>query len=92
MIFVLVDKMLRTQIVTCPAVVNWLFSSHMSQDFTKLYTWEILHATLRKMGKHVVKIAKELDETKERLAKKNKVRICRENALLWKLILSFHIL
>ncbi|XP_072015852.1 nuclear cap-binding protein subunit 1-like [Amphiura filiformis] len=72
MIFVLVDKMLRTQIVTCPAVVNWIFSPYMAEDFTKLFTWEILHATLRKMSKHVVKIAKELENTKEKLAKKNK--------------------
>lgn len=72
MIFVLVDKMLRTQIVTCPAVVNWLFSPHMADDFTKLYVWEILHATLRKMDKHVTRIGNELTEAKERMEKKNK--------------------
>lgn len=69
MIAVLVDKMVRTQIVDCAAVANWLFSQDMSQDFTRYYMWEILHSTLRKMNKHVQKIQKELEEAKDKLEK-----------------------
>jgi nuclear cap-binding protein subunit 1 len=47
MIVVLVDKMLKTQIVECSAVANWIFSKDMLADFTKLYAWEILHLTVR---------------------------------------------
>ncbi|KAA0709650.1 Nuclear cap-binding protein subunit 1 80 kDa nuclear cap-binding protein [Triplophysa tibetana] len=66
---VLVDKLIRTQIVDCATVANWIFSTDMAQDFTRFYVWEILHSTIRKMNKHVQKIQKELDEAKEKLEK-----------------------
>uniref|UniRef100_A0A673ID22 Nuclear cap-binding protein subunit 1-like n=1 Tax=Sinocyclocheilus rhinocerous TaxID=307959 RepID=A0A673ID22_9TELE len=66
---VLVDKLIRTQIVDCAAVANWIFSPEMAHDFTRFYVWEILHSTIRKMNKHVQKIQKELDEAKEKLEK-----------------------
>ncbi|XP_075459263.1 nuclear cap-binding protein subunit 1 isoform X2 [Ascaphus truei] len=74
MITVLVDKMIRTQIVDCAAVANWIFSPALSHDFTRLYIWETLHSTIRKMNKHVQKIQRELEETKQRLAKQHKRR------------------
>ncbi len=43
----LVDKMLKTQIVECAAVANWIFSREMLGEFTKGYVWEILHLTIR---------------------------------------------
>ncbi|ELK12978.1 Nuclear cap-binding protein subunit 1 [Pteropus alecto] len=74
MIAVLVDKMIRTQIVDCAAVANWIFSSELSRDFTRLFVWEMLHSTIRKMNKHVLKIQKELEEAKEKLARQHKRR------------------
>ncbi|KAM8984305.1 nuclear cap-binding protein subunit 1 isoform 2-T2 [Guaruba guarouba] len=74
MIAVLVDKMIRTQIVDCAAVANWIFSSELAHDFTRFYIWEILHSTIRKMNKHVLKIHKELEDTKARLARQHKRR------------------
>ncbi|XP_052011099.1 nuclear cap-binding protein subunit 1-like [Xyrauchen texanus] len=71
MIYVLVDKFIRTQIVDCAAVANWIFSPEMAHDFTRFYVWEILHSTIRKMNKHVQKIQKELDEAKEKLEKQH---------------------
>lgn len=35
MISVLVDKLIRTQIVDCAAVANWLFSPNMAHEFTR---------------------------------------------------------
>ncbi|XP_060904528.1 nuclear cap-binding protein subunit 1 [Labrus mixtus] len=69
MIAVLVDKMIRTQIVDCAAVANWLFSQDMAHEFTRLFVWEILHSTIRKMNKHVQKIQVELEEAKDKLEK-----------------------
>uniref|UniRef100_A0A3Q3F5W6 Nuclear cap binding protein subunit 1 n=1 Tax=Labrus bergylta TaxID=56723 RepID=A0A3Q3F5W6_9LABR len=69
MIAVLVDKMIRTQIVDCAAVANWLFSQDMAHEFTRLFIWEILHSTIRKMNKHVQKIQVELEEAKDKLEK-----------------------
>uniref|UniRef100_A0A3B4BA43 MIF4G domain-containing protein n=1 Tax=Periophthalmus magnuspinnatus TaxID=409849 RepID=A0A3B4BA43_9GOBI len=75
MIAVLVDKMIRTQIVDCAAVANWLFSQDMAHEFTRLYIWEILHSTIRKMNKHVQKIQKELEEAKDKLEKQQHKRV-----------------
>ena len=47
MMVILVDKMLKTQIVECAAVANWIFSNEMGSEFTKGYTWEMLHLTIR---------------------------------------------
>ena len=47
MMVVLVDKLLKTQIIQCSAVANWLFSKEMVPEFTKLYVWEMLHLTIR---------------------------------------------
>jgi nuclear cap-binding protein subunit 1 len=47
MMVMLVDKLLKTQVVECAAVANWIFSKEMVQDFTKLYVWEMLHLTIR---------------------------------------------
>ena len=44
---VLVDKLLKTQIIECAAVANWIFSKEMMADFTKSYVWEMLHLTIR---------------------------------------------
>ena len=66
MMVMLVDKYLRTQIVQCAAVANWIFSKEMLPEFTKNYVWEILHATIRKMNKHVSKLQKEVNDARER--------------------------
>ncbi len=65
MLVVLVDKLLKTQIVECSAVANWLFSKEMTSEFTKCYSWEILHLTIRKMNKHVNKLSKEATEARK---------------------------
>ena len=49
MMVVLVDKLLKTQIVECSAVANWIFSKEMVSEFTKLYAWELLHLTIRRV-------------------------------------------
>ncbi|XP_059486308.1 nuclear cap-binding protein subunit 1 isoform X2 [Neocloeon triangulifer] len=67
MMVVLVDKMLKTQIIECSAVANWIFSREMNGEFTKMYLWEILHLTIRKMSKHVQRLGNELSEARERL-------------------------
>lgn len=58
MMVVLIDKLLKTQIVECSAVATWIFSKEMNNDFTKMYLWEILHLTIKKMNKHVIKLSK----------------------------------
>ncbi|CAH1100099.1 unnamed protein product [Psylliodes chrysocephalus] len=69
MMIVLVDKMLKTQIVECSAVANWIFSKEMTPEFTKMYLWEILHLTIKKINKHVIKLGAELTDAREKLAR-----------------------
>ncbi|XP_055606916.1 nuclear cap-binding protein subunit 1-like [Uranotaenia lowii] len=67
MMVVIFDKLLKTQIVECSAVATWVFSKEMVGEFTKMYLWEILHLTIKKMNQHVTKLSKELSDAKERL-------------------------
>ena len=66
MLVVIADKMLRTQIVDCAAIAKWLFSPKMAPDFTRLYVWEIMHSTIRKMNNHINKLVSEAEDLFER--------------------------
>ena len=66
MIVVIVDKMLKTQIVECSAVVNWIFTDEMASDFNCFYVWEILHSTIKKMNKQVDKLQIDYLESEEK--------------------------
>lgn len=72
MLCVLIDKMLKTQIVECFAVGNWLFSKEMYSSFTRMFVWELLHLTIRKMNKYVQKLQKEVDDARNKLTKSEK--------------------
>lgn len=67
MMVVLTDKLLKTQIVDCSSVANWLFSADMAPDFTRNYVWEIMHSTINKMSKHVEKLQKEAEDARDLL-------------------------
>ncbi|XP_074649967.1 nuclear cap-binding protein subunit 1-like [Tubulanus polymorphus] len=67
MLIVLIDKMLKTQIVECSAVANWIFSPEMFKDFTSFYIWDILHTTIKKMNRHVIRLAKELEDARDKI-------------------------
>jgi len=65
MIVVLVDKLLRTQVVQCATIANWVFSDDMKTDFHKAYVWELLHNTVAKMGKHVTRLQKDMSDARD---------------------------
>lgn len=46
-----------------------------TQTLSRLYIWEILHSTIRKMDKHVQKIQQELEEAKDKLEKQQHKRV-----------------
>lgn len=69
MVVGLVDKFLKTQIVECSAVANWLFSKEMVGEFHRSYVWEILHLTIRRMVRHVTKLSEEVACAKKKLHK-----------------------
>lgn len=46
-----------------------------TKTLSRLYIWEILHSTIRKMDKHVQKIQQELEEAKDKLEKQQHKRV-----------------
>jgi len=64
MLVVLTDKLLKTGVVECAAVANWVFSKEMVPEFSKCYVWEVVNITIRKMNKHVAKLSKEAAEAR----------------------------
>uniref|UniRef100_A0A4W5P6L3 Nuclear cap binding protein subunit 1 n=1 Tax=Hucho hucho TaxID=62062 RepID=A0A4W5P6L3_9TELE len=77
MVSVLVDKLIRTQIVDCAAVANWWALIPLRAH--TFYVWEILHSTIRKMNKHVQKIQKELEEAKDKLERQQHKKVDEED-------------
>jgi len=69
MMVVMVDKMLKTQIVRCSSVANWIFCDAMKQDLTKFYCWEILHSTVNRMSKQVDKLQNDYNQLSEKYRK-----------------------
>ncbi|XP_065059626.1 nuclear cap-binding protein subunit 1-B-like [Rhopilema esculentum] len=67
MLTIVIDKLIRLQIINCSTVVNWIFSKEMNADFTRCYIWVMLHSTLKKMIKHKNKVLKEFKDTKEKM-------------------------
>jgi hypothetical protein len=67
MMVVLVDKLVKTQIVECSAVANWIFSSELSSELTNFYIWEILSSTIEKMNRQVEKHHNELLDLRRQL-------------------------
>lgn len=66
---VLVDKMLKTQIVECSSVAKWVFSDEMKSELTNFYTWEILNSTVNRMKKQVDKVKHEYNELNDKFKK-----------------------
>jgi nuclear cap-binding protein subunit 1 len=67
MMVVLIDKLLKTQIIECQAVANWIFSPDMSSDLTCFYVWEILYSTIRKMNTQVKQLQKHIEEMRDKM-------------------------
>lgn len=67
MMVVLVDKLVKTQIVDCSAVANWIFSSELGSELTNFYVWEILSSTIDKMNRQVEKYHNELIDLRRQL-------------------------
>lgn len=55
-ICLLVDKLVKTQLVDALSVTAWIFSDQMQQDFTRFYLWDILHTTINRFEQHVANL------------------------------------
>lgn len=57
----------------------WLPPQNTLLSSSRLFIWEILHSTIRKMDKHVQKIQQELEEAKDKLEKQQHKRVTSSN-------------
>lgn len=64
-----VDKLIRMQIVDAVAVFNWLFSEKVTPHFTQQYVWDILESTILKTNRSLDQAISQLADTKEKLKK-----------------------
>jgi nuclear cap-binding protein subunit 1 len=62
MTVIMVDKMLKIQIVECSSIANWIFSKEMRNDLTSFYVWEILNSTVNRMNIQVDKLQNDYNE------------------------------
>lgn len=69
MMVVMVDKMLKTQIVRCSSVANWIFCDAIKQALTKFYFQEILHSNVNRMSKQVDKLQNDYNKLSEKYRK-----------------------
>lgn len=64
-----VDKMLRMQIVDSMAVLEWLSTPEVVPLYTRQFVWDIVESTLLKQNKAYIQATKELSDTQEELRK-----------------------
>ena len=68
-----VDKLVRMEVVDAVAVFNWLFSEQVTPHFTQQYVWDILEGTVLKTNRSHDRSIKQLAEANEQL---KKVEVC----------------
>lgn len=64
---ILVDKLLKAELLSMDEVCHWIFSDSMSEHYTKSYTWELLNNTIAHAKRKVSKLhdeIKKLDQSK----------------------------
>ncbi|KAF8366504.1 ncbp-1, partial [Pristionchus pacificus] len=75
MMLILIDKLLKMQILDCSVVVAWIFDGEdAQQEHSRQWLWEMLNNSLGKLGKHVAKCKKDLETLKEAKQRKEKAR------------------
>lgn len=71
LIVILIDKLMKSEVLSYSAVAIWIFTKANSGEFMKFYMWEILHSTVKRTVKTIKRCLKELEEAKEKLTQVN---------------------
>ena len=69
MTVIMVDKMLKIQIIECSSIANWVFSNEMKHELTSFYVWEILNSTVNRMNIQVDKLQNDFNEFEDNIKK-----------------------
>lgn len=78
---ILIDKLVKLQIVDCGVLIAWIFSDDLREEihrfldisslnhFFRQWVWEMLNTILRKLSRDVKNAKSDLKELEERIAK-----------------------
>ncbi|TKR94186.1 hypothetical protein L596_008505 [Steinernema carpocapsae] len=62
MMLVLIDKLLKMQVLDASIIVAWVFSDEMKGEFDRMWLWEVLCASVTRMARHYKLLVKEVAE------------------------------
>ncbi|PIO53573.1 MIF4G like protein, partial [Teladorsagia circumcincta] len=66
-IVILVDKMLKMQILDCGVVISWIFSENLRSETDRQWVWEVLNTALERLSRHIHKVAHDVDILQKRV-------------------------
>ncbi|KRX20173.1 Nuclear cap-binding protein subunit 1 [Trichinella nelsoni] len=61
-IMIVVDKMLKMQIIQSLAVIEWIFSEKMRGNLMRHYVWQIVYSMTTRLSRSIKQIQEELDK------------------------------
>ncbi|KAK5970162.1 Nuclear cap-binding protein subunit [Trichostrongylus colubriformis] len=66
-IIILVDKMLKMQILDCGVVISWIFSESLRSETDRQWVWEVLNTALERLSRHIHKVAHDVEILQKRV-------------------------
>ncbi|KAJ1360240.1 Nuclear cap-binding protein subunit 1 [Parelaphostrongylus tenuis] len=66
-LIILVDKMLKMQILDCGVVISWIFSDSLRGETHKQWKWEVLNTALERLSRHIHKVAHDVQILQKRV-------------------------
>ncbi|EPB76851.1 MIF4G domain protein [Ancylostoma ceylanicum] len=66
-IIILVDKMLKMQILDCGVVISWIFSESLRSENDRQWIWEVLNTALERLSRHIHKVAHDVKILQKRV-------------------------
>ncbi|CAI5439326.1 unnamed protein product [Caenorhabditis angaria] len=72
MMMILIDKLLKMQVLDCSQVISWLFDDKLKQEHDRQWTFEVLNQAMEKLSRHIVSVEKDYKELKERIEKQDR--------------------
>ncbi|CAI4221052.1 unnamed protein product [Auanema sp. JU1783] len=68
MIIILIDKLLKMQILDCAVVVNWIFSDDMKIETDRQWAFEVLNTALCGLSRHIKYVTRDVAFLEKKIA------------------------
>ncbi|CAI2318493.1 unnamed protein product [Caenorhabditis sp. 36 PRJEB53466] len=67
MLMILIDKLLKMQVLDCSSVITWLFEERMWHEHDRQWLFEVLNQALEKLTRQITVVEKDIKELAEKL-------------------------